>query len=417
MKVAHTLLVMGCLAALCVTERVRAEGSTALASTPPLPVAGELRLSAAEALRRVHAGAPELRVARDRVGIARADVDVAGVLPNPIVSAGTSTQAARLSIGAALPLPFLGQRGASLTASRADLETVRVESEITWNDVRAAASRAYVQLWLAQERSVARKEGAAIAARIGDAVASRVELGASPEVDALRTRAERLRAEADSLEAEQLVDAAASQLSFYLGADDRVRADGEYPVPTDAPPIASLTSRVDGNPLVRREASDARAAEARVDREKALARPTPILEVGADIGDPTQPKTNYRAGLALDIPILSLRGAQIGRERASAAAARSRASVELARGRSGIAFAYHTFVAADARAKTLRSGVLVAAEAAARATEESYALGRAQLVAVLDALRTRLDTRITLADAIATRAQAWIEIEHLLGAP
>ena len=147
-------------------------------------------MSAVEALRRVHAGAPELRVGRDRVGIARAEVDVAGVLPNPVVSAGTSSQAARLSIGAALPLPFLGQRGASISASRADLETVRVESEITWNDVRAAASRAYVQLWLAQERSVARKEGAAIAARIGDAVASRVELGASPEVDTLRTRAE-----------------------------------------------------------------------------------------------------------------------------------------------------------------------------------------------------------------------------------
>ena len=91
--------------------------------------------------------------------------------------------------------------------------------------------------------------------------------------------------------------------------------------------------------------------------------------------------------------------------------------MEVARGRAGLTSAYHTFVAADARAKSLRTGVLVAAEAAARATEESYALGRAQLVAVLDASRTRLDTRLTLAEAIATRAQAWIEIEHLLGTP
>jgi cobalt-zinc-cadmium efflux system outer membrane protein len=377
----------------------------------------DLRLTGIEALKRVRAGAPELRVSRDRQGIARAEIGVAGVLPNPVIIAGTSTQAAKLSLGASLALPILGQRGATIAASRAESDTVRVEGEITWTEVRAGAARAYVQLWLAQERAVARREGALIAARIDDAVAARVELGAAPEVDGLRTRAERLRSEADAREADELVDAAASQLGFYLGSADAVRADGEYAVPADAPALPALASRIDTTPLVRRETSDARAADARVDREKALARPTPVVELGTDIGDPTLPANNYRATIAIDVPLLSMRGAQIDRERAVAAAARSRASVEVARGRAGLTSAYHTFVAADARAKTLRTGVLVAAEAAARATEESYALGRAQLVAVLDASRTRLDTRLTLAEAIATRAQAWIEIEHLLGTP
>ncbi len=396
---------------LTMPSLARAQNAPVVAASP------DLRLTGVETLRRARAGAPELRVSRDRQGIARADLGVAGVLPNPVVIAGTSTQGARLSLGASLALPVLGQRGATIAASRAELDTVRVESEITWNDVRAGAARAYVQLWLAQERAVARREGALIATRIDDAVAARVELGAAPDVDGLRTRAERLRAEADAREADELVEAAASQLGFYLGTTDAVRADGEYVVPADAPALASLATRIDVNPLVRRETSDARAADARVDREKALARPTPVLELGTDIGDPTQPANNYRATIAIDVPLLSMRGAQIDRERAFAATARSRAAVEVARGRAGLASAYHTFVAADARAKTLRTGVLVAAEAAARAIEESYALGRAQLVAVLDASRTRLDTRITLADAVATRAQAWIDIEHLLGTP
>ena len=377
----------------------------------------DLRVTGVEALKRVHAAAPELRVARARQAIAQSEIGVAGVLPNPVIIVSTSTQAARLSLGASLALPVLGQRGATVAASRAEFETVRVEGEITWNEVRAGAARAYVQLWLAQERAVARREGALIAARIDDAVAARVELGAAPEVDGLRTRAERLRGEADAREADELVDAAASQLGFYLGTTDAVRADGEYGVPTDAPALLALASKIETTPLVRRENSDARAADARVDREKALVRPTPVVELGTDIGDPTLPANNYRATVAIDIPLLSMRGAQIDRERAFAAAARSRASVEAARGRAGLTSAYHTFVAADARATTLRTGVLVAAEAAARATEESYALGRAQLVAVLDASRTRLDTRLTLAEAIATRAQAWIEIEHLLGTP
>ena len=392
---------------------------------PPAPAANpevafgphpELRLSAPEVLKRVRAFAPELLVARNRESIARADVGIAGVLPNPVISAATNTQVARLALGASLALPILGQRGATIAASRADLETAHIDVEVTWTDVRAAAGRAYVALWLAQERAAARREGSVIAARFDAAVASRVELGASPDVDGLRTRAERLRAEADAREADALVDAAASQLAFYLATNELVRADGEYVVPADAPPLPSLSARLDASPIVRRENSDARAAEARVSREKALARPTPVLDLGADIGDPTTPGTNYRAGIAIDVPILSQRGPQIDRERANAAAARSRASLELTRNRAGLSAAYHTFVGADARAKMLAM-VLVAADAAARATSESYQLGRAQLVAVLDASRTRLDTRLTLAEAIGTRALAWIDIERAIGAP
>ena len=412
MRIATALVGLGaavaCIGAL--EPSARAEAPVAVAHS-------ELRLSAAEALKRARLGAPELRVAREREGIARADVDVTRVLPNPVVIAGTSTQAARLGIGVAMALPILGQRGATTDASKADLDTSRIDVEVSWIDVRAAAARAYVALWLAQELASARKEGSAIASRLDDIVSSRVELGAAPNVDGLRTKAERLRAEADAHEADALVDAAASQLAFYLGSDEAIRADGEYVVPTDAPPLAGLTARLATNPLVRRENSDAHAADLRVDRERALARPTPVIEVGADIGDPTLPTTNYRAQLAIDVPLFSWRGPQIQREKATAAAARSRAAVELSRSRAGLTSAYYTFLATDGRAKTLRNGVLVAAEAAARATEESYTLGRAQLVAVLDASRTRLDTRIALAEAIATRAHAWIEIERAVGTP
>lgn len=374
-----------------------------------------LRLSAAEALRRARGGAPELRVAREREGVARADVGVAGVLPNPTIIANTNTQTARLGITASMPLPVFGQRGATITASRADLQTARIDVEASWVDVRAAAGRAYVALWLAQELAIARREGSAISARFDDAVSARVQLGASPTVDGLRTKAERLRADADATQAEALVDAASGQLAFYLASDDALRADGEYVVPPDAPPLASLAGRLATSPFVRRENSDARAAEARADRERALIRPTPTLDVGADIGDPTLPTTNYRAQIAVEVPLLSWRGAQIDREKAAAAAARSRAAVELARGRAALVAAYYTFVAADARAKILREGVVAATDTAARATEESYALGRAQLVAVLDAQRARIDARVALAEAIASRAQAWIDIERAVG--
>jgi len=128
----------------------------------PSVASAETRISAAEALRRAKAVAPELRVAREREGIAHADVGIAGVYPNPTVAAGSSTQAARLGVTLSVPLVVFGQRGASIAASRADLETVKVDSEVTWADVRAATARAFVALWVAQERAAARKEELAI---------------------------------------------------------------------------------------------------------------------------------------------------------------------------------------------------------------------------------------------------------------
>jgi outer membrane protein TolC len=380
-------------------------GHTSLAITP------------AEAVRIARERAPDLRVARERQEAARAEVGIAGVLPNPSLTVATNTQTARVSWTGGILLPVFGQRGAAVDASRAELDTVRVESDLVWVDVRASVAHAYVQLWLAQERASARADVSVIAARLGDAVAGRVDVGASPEVDGMRTRAERMRSAADAAEAATLVDAAASQLAYFLATTTSLRARGEYDVPAEPPPFAELAARLHGSPSVRRENADARAADARAARESARIRPTPLVEVGMDIGDPTLPTTNYRGQIGFELPVLSLRGPYIEREHALARAARMRAASALARGESDLATAYYTFLGAGARVKTLRESVLTAAESAARATEESYTLGRAQLVTVLDAVRALLETRITLAEAAATRAAAWIEIERILGVP
>jgi outer membrane protein TolC len=58
-----------------------------------------------------------------------------------------------------------------------------------------------------------------------------------------------------------------------------------------------------------------------------------------------------------------------------------------------------------------------AAQAAAKATEEAYVVGRTPLLAVLDAERALVDARVSALEAQAARAQAWAGVEHALGAP
>jgi outer membrane protein TolC len=141
------------------------------------------------------------------------------------------------------------------------------------------------------------------------------------------------------------------------------------------------------------------------------------LDLGLDAGDPTLPTTNYRAQLGVEVPLWHQRGPQIEREVMAGNAAQARANAERAHALSNLLVAFRTFEASTSRAKLLADGVVPAAEAAANATEESYALGRAPLVAVLDAERARIEVRLSLLEARAARAAAWIEVEHAVGVP
>ncbi|MEO6575924.1 MAG: TolC family protein, partial [Polyangiaceae bacterium] len=332
---------------------------------------------------------------------------------------GTSTQAARASFGASVPLVILGQRGAAIRASEADLATVHVETEVAWTDVRAGAAHAFVALWIAERTAAARADAAVLTQRLENTITERVALGAAPELDALRARAERLRADADAAQAKELVFAAGGDLARWMGTVDgaMLRAAGAPDVPAAPPPFNDLVAQLGVNPAIRREVADAQAAAARASRERALNRPALSLDVGTDVGDPTLNGTNYRAQLGIEVPIFNQRGAFIERENAAFGAAKARESVERTRARAALEVAYRTFAAATARSNALLVGVVPAADAAAVATEESYTLGRAQLVAVLDVERVRIESRLTLLDALAARANAWIDVEHAVGQP
>ena len=173
-------------------------GFAATASAPALAQAPTAAVTYEQALASARTAAPEIAVAHGQERVAATEVNVARIYPNPAVSVGTSTQTARLSAGVSIPLIIFGQRGAAADASRAELATVQVETQATSNDVRTAAAKAFIDLWLAQQTAAARADGAAVAQRIEVAVQFLVEKGKSPETDALRVHAERLRADADA---------------------------------------------------------------------------------------------------------------------------------------------------------------------------------------------------------------------------
>ena len=361
--------------------------------------------------------APTAAVARATQTVAEADSRVAGIYPNPTLQAGTSTQAARLSLGVSVPLAILGQRGSALRAGRAELNVAKLDTQAALADVRAAAGHAFVALWLAEHTADARANAAAVAARLETAALGRVELGSAPQLDGLRAHSERLRADMDAQTARAQVDAAAAELAVWIGAtyDTPLRVSGDPEMPAAAPQLTDLWQRTASNPSVQRANAEAAASQARASNERAQVRPLMSLDLGADLYDPTTPATNYRAQLGVEVPVFNQRGPLIEREERRSVAARWQARAEQARLGSALVFAYRTYVAASQRMQALSEGVLPAAVAAARATEESYSLGRAPLVAVLDAERARIETELSFVESRGAQADAWLEVEHTLG--
>jgi len=370
-----------------------------------------------EVVQLARLASPDVASVRAQEAVARSGIGVAGTYPNPTFSIGTSNQTALVYGGVSVPLVVFGQIGAARDASRAELATARADTRVSESEVRAAAAHAFVALWLAQNVATERASAASIQARLEQSVKTRVEVGSAPEIDSLRTHAERLRADADAAEAEALVAAAGAALGRWIGVPDgsSLRADGDPVIPSPAPPLGELRSHVEDNPAIRRENADALAALARASHERRLAWPSMSLDMGFELMDPTLPGPNFRAQLVFDLPLFNHRGSYVERESNAAAAARARADAERARAAAELSSAYMRFEAVRLRVDALKTGVLPAAEAAALAIEDAYGLGRASLVTVLDAEKARVDARLALATARAEQADAWIEVERVLG--
>lgn len=381
--------------------------------------AEERRMSEEAALAAAHLYAPDLALAHARERVADAEIGVASTYPNPSVYGGSSTQAARLMGGVAIPLVVFGQRGVAMDAARADANTTRTETQIAWVDVRWATTRAFVELWRAEHVMVARNDAAALVTKLDVAVGGRAEVGSAPQIDALRAHAERLSVEADAMAAAAQVRVAAAELARWTGVapDVDLHADGDPSNPGEPPPLATLLSQLSASVHVKREVDDAQAARAHVSRERALNRPAMLLDLGFDAFDPALPATNFRGQLAIEVPLFNQRGGYIDRERANEDAAVVRQRAVLARVSSELVGAYRSYEAATDRSKVLNTTVVPASEASVRAMQDAYDLGRSPLLGLLDAQRSLVAIRVDAIEATAMQASAWADVQHALGSP
>jgi cobalt-zinc-cadmium efflux system outer membrane protein len=375
----------------------------------------------AEAVRR----APELQVGARRGEVARAEVQVAGTLANPLFTVATARETARVSTGVVVPLPLFGQRGAAVRAAASDAEAVEREVGITLNDLRWNATVAWTDTWEAGERARLLAGSAADARRLLTIASERFDAGTSPRLDVVRATADRVRAEADAESARALIAAAAARLAVWVGRDPLAppAVTGGPGVPPRLPPLDRLAQELDRHPIIARDSAQRDAADRRIALERRLRIPVINAELTVNQGDPTladalgNPRTDVIAGAAFELPLLNARGGAIARAQAQHGLADAALSLDAAHLRADLADAFRRTEAAADRARALAQKALPAMEEARAMTEESYRAGRADLVRVLEAQRAVIDVRLAQLDAIATWARSFADLERAAGAP
>jgi len=379
----------------------------------------ERALSLADARAVAMRAGADVVLAERREKIAHAQVDAAGALGNPTLTVQSARLSARLTTAVSVPVPLFGQRGATVEAARADADAVTLDTTAIRLEVRWNATRAWLDLWEAQQRVALLETAAEEARRLAGIAKERFAAGSTPRLDAVRTNADRARADAEALAAKTGVAAASARLAMWLGAVDgaplhAVGAPDLSPLPADVDALQSLLAR---HPALERDRAAVAAAAARVRAEQRLRWPIVNAQLAVSQGDPTLPGTDVIGGLSFDAPVLSQRVGAIARARAEQGLAEATTDLEAHRLGLQLVDAYQQAKGADIRAQALAKEVLPALEEARRMTEEGYRDGRVDLLRVLETQRVLLEGRFAYLEARSTSQRALADVERALGAP
>jgi outer membrane protein TolC len=378
--------------------------------------AGARGISFAEARRAAERQAPDVHLSALRSQVSRAEVGVAGGLPNPTIGVATATQTARLSTSLSVPIPLFGQFATAADAARADVQTAKLDVAVAVRDARWSATLSWVDLWEADRRAELFAERARDAQRLLGIATEKFNAGTGSRVDIVRATADRATAAAEAESARRDVAAAAARLSTWIGADPREALEpaGEPGYPANAIALDSLSpSRA--HPVLRRDEAAIAAASSHVTSERRQRWPLVVPQVTLNQFDPTLPGPDLIVGVSFDLPLFNMRGGEVARAQAEEQVARAQASWDSRRLTAETFDAYRRLQAADAKLRALKDQVLPAMREAETMTEEAYADGRMELTRVLEAQRALLDTRMNEAETIALRARSLADLEHSLG--
>jgi len=380
-------------------------------------------LTLAQALKRVAEHNPELAVSELEIQAVTARIAQAGVKPNPemefvvenlsfpFVGAGifhytesTLQVSQRLELG--------GKRDLRIRAAEKEVTVATRELEVKKVELFAAASLAFAELLVEQERVTNQHELNRLTQQSYNIVVERVAAGKVSPVEQTRASVALASAQLEEEKHKRALAAAKDRLAALWGGS-RTDIDsilGKFEIP---PVAANLQeSCMQANPEMKLAAAASESRDAALALEMANRKPDLTFNAGLRRLNPEHEQV-WVAGVSIPLPIFDKRRGAIAEARTRLDQSRMQEKAVAWRLRSALTQATHEHDSALLEATTLNERALPAAREAAAAVEEGYRLGKFEFLNVLDAQRTLAELQGRYIEAVASGLKAAIEIERI----
>ncbi len=382
-------------------------------------------LSLADAIDRALAGNPELALAGYEREIQEGLLLQSTLKPNPLLDLQVEnflgTDAYRGADGAETTLSLVwllerGKRAYRKAVAEAGLEQVSVQTRIRRIDVAATTAMAFLDVLRDQERLRLAQEGVLLGEQMVTAVAERVRIGRSPDLELKGAEADLawLRLDLEDVEHELLVSRRLLAATWGVNSVDFSAAAGDIADLPEAGTYAELVARASAGPMInqyltRRRVRDAelRLAEVEAKQDWRLQTGARHLNLSNDVA--------FVAGISIPLGFNDQNQGQIAAARARAAmtdgellASRVRIETALFRLHQELSHNIH-------RSHAMRDEVLPRLDSVVADSREAYTAGRFSYLALRQAQADLLAVRQAYLEENFEAQANRIAIERLTG--
>ena len=373
----------------------------------------------------------ELASQKLSVPIADAQIAVARVFPEPVLSGGLAAidisgkgAPTAWDIGLSQTIEIGGKRGARVDVATQQKSGAQADLDDFFRNLRANATNDFIDAL--HNRMVAERKSQTLAnlERLVKVNDERLRAGDIGQVALIQSRVEAQRFHGEVLAAQGDAEVARLALGLRIGspAEKQVDPIGDLRIPTRSFELQALLEQAHKlRPDLRSKGAALEAAKARLDlahanRWEDLTLSGGFLRTLPGTGALTQPAYNsLSAGLSIPLPLAriyrgELDAAQAGVTQAEYSLRQAQLVVE-----TDVRQALARYDASVQRVQVYRGGILADADKVAEATLYSYQHGSATLLEVLDSQRTVNEVYLAYFDALSDYAKALVAVETTSG--
>jgi cobalt-zinc-cadmium efflux system outer membrane protein len=399
-----------------VAERTASPASEACAEPWSPPTAG---LTEADAVRTALERHPAIRAELARIGIAKADLEQAGLLPNPTASGNVlfgSGVPTLFNFDVVTELSALANRPLRVEAAGAGVaRSVHEAVETTMGEL-AEVRRTWRELVFAEAAVALLTEAEELAGRSREATEALRQGGSATQLDANLAESQHRQAAAERISAEGRAARLRAELAHRMAVPGLAVGplpplSGELSAFVPPEPAEALQAALAGRAALL--AADARVREAEVRLRLARREVVPFPQVG--VAGQDNPPSSFGPQFGVEIPIFDQGLPRIARaEFALDEARRLREAAELAVRRE-LAAVLAELAALQRQEEEIRTRLLPLAERSLTLAREAQAAGGASILTVLTAQQAYLDARRRLLAVRRDLAVQAVELERVVG--